>query len=271
MHLALMTNVKHLLGIIFLQKQLRIQTNNSQKEALFNEWLQGKPHDLALRLASYGFHTGIAVTLMTAKTTYTQQRVSRQKDYLDILQQQGDSYLSTNAIPYLSSQRETHITWVINSANNKQHQSLHQALSPSQLGSSLVFNSYQDLHTPYQQAMLAADALSQAGYSSFEDLNPIHWTLQQQSKANLQALQMQLIGKLKEKDKSAKLWLTLEAYLANPNDLGQLAERLNIHVNTLRYRLSKIESLINKPLNKPETLAQLYLAQQIEGLLESEA
>jgi len=128
---------------------------------------------------------------------------------------------------------------------------------------------YSELSSHYHQAILAADSLSHKdGFASFSNLDPIYWTLQQQPKANLEALRDQLIGKVKKADKSGKLWRTLQAYLQHPNDLNTLAKNLDIHVNTLRYRLNKIEDLIDKPLAKPETLAQLYLAEQIDRLLD---
>ena len=93
--------------------------------------------------------------------------------------------------------------------------------------------------------------------------------LQQQAPANLRALRDRLLGPLRNADASGKLWHTLQRYLRSPSDLGRLADDLHIHVNTLRYRLGRIEQLLGRPLASPETLAQLYLAEQIDALLES--
>ena len=41
-----------------------------------------------------------------------------------------------------------------------------------------------------------------------------------------------------------------------------------MHVNTLRYRLKRIEELVQEPLARPETVAKLYLALQIDAMLE---
>ena len=39
-------------------------------------------------------------------------------------------------------------------------------------------------------------------------------------------------------------------------------------MNTLRYRLRRIEELVQQPLTRPETVAKLYLALQIDAMLE---
>jgi DNA-binding PucR family transcriptional regulator len=91
--------------------------------------------------------------------------------------------------------------------------------------------------------------------------------LTQQPEANLRAFRDRLVGSIKEAD-DGKLWRTLVAYLGHRDDLRSLAERLHIHVNTLRYRLKRIEALTGRSLQQPETLATLHLAEQVDALLE---
>lgn len=55
------------------------------------------------------------------------------------------------------------------------------------------------------------------------------------------------------------LRLTLKHYFIHNCDLAQSAKSLNIHVNTLRYRLQRIETVTSLSLNKINELVILYL------------
>ncbi|MEJ2357404.1 MAG: helix-turn-helix domain-containing protein [Deinococcales bacterium] len=124
------------------------------------------------------------------------------------------------------------------------------------------------MHDAYRQAALAAQAVeASSGVGRFDAFDPVYWVLSQQPEPNLRAFRDRLVGPIKSAD-DGKLWRTLVAYLANPDDLQTLAERLHIHVNTLRYRLKRIEGLIHQPLQRPETLAMLHLAEQVDAMLE---
>src|SRR5690606_22882309 len=121
----------------------------------------------------------------------------------------------------------------------------------------------------YHQAMLALQSVAAAGgLAWFDQFDPVYWVLKQQPSGNLATLRDRLVGAVKAADDHGKLWRTLTAYLRSPSDLGALAAELHIHVNTLRYRLKRIEELVAAPLDRPETLAKLYVAQQIDAMLE---
>src|SRR5690606_32644905 len=138
------------------------------------------------------------------------------------------------------------------------------------MGLSLPRRDLSGVADAYHQAVLAVQAVSGAeGLAWFDQFDPVYWVLKQQPAGNLATMRDRLIGPVKSAD-DGKLWRTLSAYLRSPNDLGSLARELHIHVNTLRYRLKRIEALIEAPLDRPETIARLYLAQQIDAMLERE-
>jgi sugar diacid utilization regulator len=56
------------------------------------------------------------------------------------------------------------------------------------------------------------------------------------------------------------LYETLTTYLDSDLDLGRTAVALHLHVNTVRYRLDKIERLLGRSLRRTATLADVYLA-----------
>jgi len=71
-----------------------------------------------------------------------------------------------------------------------------------------------------------------------------------------------LLGAVGEYDarKKTNLVHTLNLFLANGGHWQRTAHSLNIHVNTLRYRLACIERLTGRDLNSMETRVDFFLA-----------
>lgn len=63
-----------------------------------------------------------------------------------------------------------------------------------------------------------------------------------------------------DKRRGAELIRTVSAFLENGCKWQQTAEELNVHVNTLRHRLSRIESLTGRDLNEMEARVDFFLA-----------
>jgi DNA-binding PucR family transcriptional regulator len=55
------------------------------------------------------------------------------------------------------------------------------------------------------------------------------------------------------------------AYLSADQDILRAASSLHLHPNSLRYRLSKVESRIGSSLRRPETIMSLYTALAARG------
>ena len=60
---------------------------------------------------------------------------------------------------------------------------------------------------------------------------------------------------------------TLRAYLAHDRHLQQAADALHLHVNSLRYRLHRIEQLLALDLHNPDDLFHLELAVRIADVV----
>lgn len=71
-----------------------------------------------------------------------------------------------------------------------------------------------------------------------------------------------MLGPILDYDKAhnSELELTLEAFLRASASWTKCASAMHIHVNTLRYRISRIEDLVGRPLSLLETQADLLLA-----------
>lgn len=71
-----------------------------------------------------------------------------------------------------------------------------------------------------------------------------------------------MLGPILDYDRAhnSELEVTLEAFLRASASWTRCAAAMHIHVNTLRYRISRIEELVGRPLSLLETQADLLLA-----------
>ncbi len=66
-----------------------------------------------------------------------------------------------------------------------------------------------------------------------------------------------------DEERGTNLVGTLNAYFMCNMSVVESAEKLYIHENTLRYRLSKVESILGKQLSSGETALNLWLALKV--------
>lgn len=81
------------------------------------------------------------------------------------------------------------------------------------------------------------------------------------------AFRDRLLGPLVEYDRvhDARLVHTLETFLACSGSWSRCAELLHVHVNTLRYRIGRVEQLTGRDLNRFEDRVDLFLALRLPG------
>ncbi|UBV45028.1 helix-turn-helix domain-containing protein (plasmid) [Deinococcus taeanensis] len=126
---------------------------------------------------------------------------------------------------------------------------------------------------PHPDAALVRRALRQAEQAldeargarsavTFEHLDPLQSVL---DSAARHALSEQLRARLLTTDPDGKLELTLRTYLAHSGSLAELAGTLNVHLNTLRYRLRRLEGVLGGPLSDPAVVTRAYLAFHATG------
>ena len=265
---------RNVLRLAAAQREVEVQRLGSNKSLLLSEWLSSDASTgLRKRLKEVGLEGSYLVAISSLSRTRSKQRYI----LLERLRGAGDEFFGTLGLPMLSMLRGEEVVWVFSGQDpDAQLGSLLKALQsatdkPFQLGVSTATTNQQEVKTALQRARLAAQSVREVqGARSFANASPITWLLQGQSEEDLRTLHAELVGALKAGDSSGKLRRTLHAYLRSPNDMTSLAAELHIHVNTLRYRLGRIETLIGLPLNEPKTLAKLYLAEQIEGFLSNE-
>jgi len=270
-----------LLVVTALTRAAEAKGEDAQRSALLAEWLAGPQAAAALtpRLRAVGLDLdnpfAVAVAELGPRPAPARTREGRHHR-LEHLRTAGDDLFRALGLGSLSETRADHVLWVVSGgAPAGQAEGLLRALQtaapeddPVRLGFSQPRRDLEGVHDAYRQAMLAAQAVvGSSGLGHFDTFDPVYWVLTQQPEANLRAFRDRLVGPIKEAD-DGKLWRTLVAYLGHHDDLRSLAERLHIHVNTLRYRLKRIEALTGRSLQQPETLATLHLAEQVDALLE---
>jgi len=119
----------------------------------------------------------------------------------------------------------------------------------------------------YRDARLALGAATPGTpLVRYGKLDPVTWILSRQSADQLAALADSVFSPMRAADRSGKLIRTLEVLIDCSLDSAAASDRLNVHPNTLRYRLSRLERVLGDRLASVPTLAKVYLALQAARL-----
>lgn len=193
---------------------------------------------------------------------------------LDTLCSAGEGYFHGRGVACLTTVRGDKALWLWQSQHLEQDvRGLHQALltatqEATRLGVSGLQSGFGEAAAALRQATQALSEVSEArGVARFQHLDPLQTLLHSQA---LHTLSEQLRGLLRGADEDGKLEETLRRYLNHHGPLGELAAAMNLHVNTLRYRLRRAEELLGGQLSDPAFVTRLYLAFHAQGAAEGE-
>ncbi len=273
-----------LLAMAYERRSAEARAMRAERAGLLALWLAAPTAaGLAPRLAAHGFgpRTPYRVAVGDAGAAAT------------LADAAGEDHFAQRAVPALSDVREGRVVWLFadtggaTSDGSAHTTALLRALAEAgpdggergdgrgggqggerndrerggapRLGISEVVEGLAAAPEAYRRA---ATALEQAAPGSIKAYEPdvVAELLSHQPPEQLRALRETVLGGLTAGDPRGKLRATLEAYLLDRHDLTGLAEQLGVHVNTLRYRLKRIEELLGAPLTDPKTLAKLWLA-----------
>jgi purine catabolism regulator len=101
--------------------------------------------------------------------------------------------------------------------------------------------------------------------ATFDRLDPASWLLASCDREVATQKVEELLLPLEDQE---RLLETLKTYFIVDMNVAEAARRLNVHRNTLRYRLARIEKLLDVRLDSPHTIANLHLALLTERLTE---
>jgi len=133
------------------------------------------------------------------------------------------------------------------------------------MGVSSSHLSIEDAPQLYDESMASLKVTSsQQNLVFFESLGVVGMLLQTKNPQTLENYAYRVLGKLGEEDKgkSMELLITLYYYLENGASIHQTACAMNLSVNGLRYRLGKINELLQVDLNKGYNKNEIYVALQ---------
>ena len=102
----------------------------------------------------------------------------------------------------------------------------------------------------------------------YADLTTIRIFDEIADKRVLKSIERQVLGKIISDKEEAELLHTLEMYFRTECNAKETAASLFIHENTMRYRLRKIENLLNKDLHRHNDAFELELAIRIKEYLD---
>ena len=125
----------------------------------------------------------------------------------------------------------------------------------------------------YRLAHSALDLVQDSGRSnsvvSLDDLGMYRLLLQVKRPAELVGFARSVLGALHEYDdrRETSLAETLRAYLDAQCNAAEAAATLSVHVNTVAYRLRRVQELLSVDLRSPATLVQVEFAFMIERIL----
>lgn len=107
----------------------------------------------------------------------------------------------------------------------------------------------------------------------FDDLGIYRILSRFHDRGELEALFDETVGKLVAYDQKnhAKLTETLFEYFSNDCSLAETADKMFVHVNTLKYRLQKIEQLTACSVHRAEERLRLHIGMKLYHILHNQA
>ena len=135
-------------------------------------------------------------------------------------------------------------------------------------------NEYADAYRLAAGALDLVQANGRSGHVvSLDDLGVYRLLLQVKRPAELSRFARGVLGALHDYDerRDTSLAETLRAYLDVQCNAADAAAVLNVHVNTIAYRLRRIQSLLDIDLRSPTTLVEVEFAFMIERILGARA
>ncbi len=135
------------------------------------------------------------------------------------------------------------------------------------IGISSTAKALTDLHQCFQEAKIALElgkAFGLGKVNYFEKMGFLKFIFTAPAQ-ELQEFKERVLGKIIAHDLELETDLldTLKVYIEQQGQIANTAKTLFIHENTLRYRLKKIEQLINLDLSRIEHLVNIYIALRI--------
>ena len=142
-----------------------------------------------------------------------------------------------------------------------------------QIGIGRFYHGLAGIHKGYEEASQAIQlgkARSAQSPVHFEDLGIYRLLTSVQDLEELRSLQSETIGRLADYDSinESDLVNTLKQYFECNGSVSDTAKKLFVHVNTIKYRLQKIEQITGCNVQDVEQQFLLFMGLKIDGMLK---
>ncbi len=129
--------------------------------------------------------------------------------------------------------------------------------------------SIKDAANAYNEASIASRIVSKKNrIVSFDQLGLVGVLVNQNNEAEVREMAHTYLGKLlMNGSTSVDMIKTLYSFLLNGGNLEKTADELSLSISGLRYRISKIEELLQKDIRNPSTSYQLLLSIQALNII----
>lgn len=140
------------------------------------------------------------------------------------------------------------------------------------IGIGRAVEDYTEIPRSYQEAQVALFTAASSGRRgnviAYKDLGVLPLLLQSRSQSDLEAFMHRHLDPLIDHDarKRSEMLPTLKSYLANNGHLQKTAAECSIHINTLKYRIQRMEELLGLDLMDGENRFNLHLALSIHNM-----
>jgi PucR family transcriptional regulator, purine catabolism regulatory protein len=178
-----------------------------------------------------------------------------------------ESSLAAARVPFLLAPRENWIAGIVQGGSDTVSHLLPDCVRESglEVGVGRAIRTLGDAAQSMADARVALEHAWDNGapIALFDDLDPASWLL---ASCDQEVASQKIVEVLDPLRDQPALLETLRTYFAVNMNVAEAALRLNVHRNTLRYRLARIEEVLGMPLDAPETIANLHLALRTERL-----
>lgn len=130
-------------------------------------------------------------------------------------------------------------------------------------GVSEPFTALSQVPEMLRSADVALGAADPGAFVYVDSMRPVVWAAARMSSRFDQLIVQRYLDQISRNPDS---WTTLTTFIDCGANIAEAARRLQIHENTVRYRLAQIESILGSRLGDPRTLADVVIALECRRL-----
>lgn len=258
--LSMLQTTERLLELIAISQRATSVEERVLRAEVLVAALSRDPDPLALRsrLARFGLSFDTPARILAIEAAGAASPGSLEATHATV-----DRLLEEHEVPYLTALRESRVIVLAQASSADLRRILGPLLDGEgslQIGGGRETQDIAELSQSLRDAQVALRNLAVNGADGllvFEEFDIASWLVGITPRDDLRAKTDLVLGPLRP---HPELIETIRTYLRLQMRVSATAQALNLHENSLRYRLTRVESLIGRPLRELSTLFDLYVA-----------